>query len=345
MARQLNIKYQMKLELHKMEAYGRSKHTDQQKTREERTALKAKGVPFEEYRQIDYTRNYIYSHNTMNTYQHEADRFAEYLKDHDNNKLTLEQAKDHVQEYLDYLHEEKHLSPQSTHTACAALSKIFHTTMWDYEKEERSIARLERGSHTFHGLSKDKQIEQLQTYSIWNANRILGMRRNELVNLRANMIKEIGNKVEIEYIGKGGRHNRQIFTDPKEKEYVLSLKNDKQENERIFSKKEINATPNLHKARELRCKDLYERITADIANRGEVAEREYIAQIERSFKEAHKTLHENLNTPYYVRGANRQRLLDEQRPIEYSRIALMIISTQITQHFRTSVTANFYVTK
>ena len=55
MARQKNIKFQMKQELQKMEAYGRSKHADQLKTKEERSTLKANGVPFEQYRNIDYT--------------------------------------------------------------------------------------------------------------------------------------------------------------------------------------------------------------------------------------------------------------------------------------------------
>ena len=345
MARQKNIKYQMKQELQKMEAYGRSKHADQMKTKEERSALKSKGIPFEQYRNIDYTKDYIYSHNTMKNYQHIADQYADYLKSHDLNKIPLEEAKEYVQEYLDHLRYDKELSPQSIHTSCAALSKIFHTTMWDYNIPNRSVANIERGKNTFSNMTKEQQVEKLEEYPIWKANRILGMRKNELINLRANMIKEKDNRIEIEYIGKGGKHNRQIFTDKNEIEFVHSLKADKAPNDRIFSKADIERTPNLHKARELRCKDVYNRVVEDIEKRGTVAEREYISQIRQSFKEAHKTLHENLNTPYVVRGENRQRLLDDNRPVKYNRIALMIISTQITQHFRTSVTQNFYVGK
>ena len=345
MARQKNIKYQMKQELQKMEAYGRSKHIDQMKTKEERSALKSKGVAFEQYRNIDYTRDYIYSHNTMKNYQHIADQYADYLKSHDLNKITLEEAKDHVQEYLDYLRYNKELSPQSIHTSCAALSKIFHTTMWDYDIPLRSIANIERGQHTFSEMTKEQQIEKLEEYPVWNANRILGMRKNELLNLRCDMIKEKDNRIEIEYVGKGGKHNRQIFTDQKEIEYIRSLIADKNPHDRIFDKKEVEHTPNVHKARELRCKDMYERIVKDIEKRGSVAEREYTDQIKKSFKEAHKTLHENLNTPYVMRGANRQRLLDDNRPVEYNRIALLIISTQITQHFRSNVTVAYYVAK
>ena len=345
MARQKNIKFQMKQELQKMEAYGRSKHADQIKTKEERSALKSKGVPFEQYRNIDYTRDYIYSHNTMKNYQHIADQYADYLKSHDLNKITLEEAKDHVQEYLDYLRYDKELSAQSIHTSCAALSKIFHTTMWEYDIPNRSISNIEKGQHTFSDMTKEQQIGKLEEYPVWNANRILGMRKNELLNLRTDMIKEKNNRIEIEYVGKGGKHNRQIFTDQKEIEYIRTLKAAKEPHDRIFDKKEVERTPNLHKARELRCKDVYCRIVADIEKRGAVAEREYTEQIRQSFKDAHKTLHENLDTPYVVRGDNRQRLLDADRPVEYNRIALMIISTQITQHFRTSVTQNFYVGK
>ena len=345
MARQKNIKFQMKQELQKMEAYGRSKHADQLKTKEERSTLKAKGVPFEQYRTIDYTRDYIYSYNTMKNYQRIADQYADYLKSHDLNKITLEEAKDHVQEYLDYLRYDKELSPQSIHTSCAGLSKIFHTTMWDYDIPNRSIAKIDRGQHTFSDMTKEQQIEKLAEYPVWNANRVLGMRKIELINLRCDMIKEKDNRIEIVYVGKGGKHNRQIFTDQREIEYIHTLKADKEPHDRIFDKKEVERTPNLHKARELRCKDVYDRIVADIEKRGAVAEREYTEQIRQSFKDAHKTLHENLDTPYVVRGDNRQRLLDADRPVEYNRIALMVISTQITQHFRSNVTQNFYVGK
>lgn len=345
MAREKSIKYVMKTELNKMQAYGRSKHSDQVKTREERSNLKAQGVPYSEYREIDYTRDYIYSQNTMKTYQHEIDRFADYLKNHDMNKITMEQAKEHVQGYLDYLKNERNLSAQSIHTSCAALSKVFHTTMWDYNKPNRSVAEIERGKHTYKDLSEKEQLDKLRKNPIWNANSILGMRKNELINLRADMIKERDDRVIIEYVGKGGKHNIQSFYDDKEKAYILSLKEGKNEHERIFDKQEVKQTLNLHKAREMRCKEVYNRVVDDINKKGKEAEKEYIQQIERAFQEAGKTLRENLNNPYYVRGDNRQRLENENRPLEYNRIALMIVSTQITQHFRTNVTVNYYVAK
>lgn len=344
MARQKSIRYQMKSELHTMEAYGRSKRADQIKTMEERSNAKAKGIPYEEYRQIDYTKDYIYSHNTMRTYQHEIDRFADYLAEQKLNKITMEEAKEHIQEYLSYLESEKKLSPQSIHTACASLCKTFHTTMWEYEKPNRSVAKLTRGTKTFD-KSVD-MIQELQKNHIWQINReYLGMRKNELINLKAGMIQEKGDKVIIDYIGKGGKLNHQIFTREEEKAFVLSLKNGKNDNEHIFDKQEVKQALNLHKARELRCKDVYNRILSDIEKRGRVAEQEYIKEIKQIFKEANKTLRENLDNPYYVRGENRQRLLEANRPVEYNRIALMYVSVTVSQHFRTNTTANFYIAK
>ena len=345
MARQKNIRYLMKIQLNKMESYGRSKKADQQRTKEERSNAKTKGIAFEEYRTIDYTKDHIYSINTMKLYQHQVDLFADYLNENGLNKITMEEAKEHIQDYLNFLHTEKKLSPTSIHTACASLSKVFHTTMWEYDKPQRSIAEITRGNQTFKGKNVD-MIEELEKSRVWCINRdFLGMRRNELINLRAEMIAEKNGRVIIKYIGKGGKYNQQIFTDEKEKAFVLSLKNGKQPNERIFTKQEIKNAHNLHKARELRSKAVYERVVNDIANRGETAKMEYENEIRRIFKDNHKTIRENLDNPYFVRGANRQRLLQENRPVEYSRIALLYVSVTVTQHFRSNTTANHYIAK
>lgn len=345
LARQKNIRYLMKSELKQMESYGRSKKADQSRTREERSNAKALGIPFQEYREIDYTKDHIYSIKTMEHYQRQVDLFANYLNDRGMNKITLEQAKDFVQDYLDYLHDEKGLSAPTVHSACASLCKVFHTTMWDYAKPQRTISEITRGNQTFKDKNVD-MIEELERNRIWRINRdYLGMRKNELLHLKADMIQVIDNRVEIRYIGKGGKHNRQIFLDEKEKAFVLSLKNGKEPHERIFSKEEVQKARNLHKARELRCKSVYDRVISDIAQRGEVARQEYIKEIKHVFSDAHKPIRENLENPYVVRGANRQRLIAENRPVEYSRIALLFVSVTISQHFRSDTTANHYVAK
>lgn len=325
----------MKTELHNMESYGRSKKQDQDNMRE----AKNKGIQIDE---MDTTKYHIYSKNTMKNYQHEVDRFADYLEDKGLKKISFEEAEKEIQGYLDHLTYDKELSAYSVHTACAALCKVFHTEMKDYDKEQRTISHLERGNKTY----SSNLVEHLEKDRIWCINRdYLGMRKNEIMNLRARDIKQVGDRIEIHYIGKGGKHNRQIFTLEHEKEFVLSLKKDKEPNERIFSKQEVKQSKNLHKARELRCKAVYQRVAKDIDTRGKEAEQEYTDIIKSIFKDAKKTLREDLNNPYIVRGANRERLLSEGRDVEYNRIAALYVSTTVSQHFRSNTTVNHYISK
>ena len=60
MASKTNIKYLLKTELNKMQAYGRSKFSDQMKTKTERSKMKQAGANFEEYKKIDFCKDYIY---------------------------------------------------------------------------------------------------------------------------------------------------------------------------------------------------------------------------------------------------------------------------------------------
>lgn len=335
MARMKSIRYTMKTELHNMESYGRSKKQDQDRMREAKNTGK-------QISDNDTTKYHIYSQNTMKNYQHEVDRFANYLDEKGMKKITMEEAEKEVQGYLDHLTNDKGLSAYSVHTACAALCKVFHTNMKDYDKEQRTISQLERGSKTY----PNSLIENLEKDRIWCINRdYLGMRKNEIMNLRARDIREIGDRVEIHYIGKGGKHNRQIFTMEREKEYVLSLKKGKEPDERIFDKQEVKKSKNLHKARELRCKEVYKRINDDIRARGKEAEKDYVEIIKEVFKDAKKPLREDLDNPYIVRGANRERLLLEDREVEYNRVAALYVSVTVSQHFRSNTTVNHYISK
>ena len=345
MARKNNIKYLLKTELNKMQAYGRSKFADQMKTKTERSKMKQAGATFGEYKKIDFCKDYIYSKNTMQTYQNEIDKFAKYLNELGLSKITFEEAQEKVQEYLDFLSNTKKLSACSIHTAAAALTKVFKTYLWDYKIPQRSVSKIERGNLTYVNSETD-MISKLESNRVWRINRdYLGMRKRELLSLKAKMIKEIDGRVEIHYIGKGGKHNRQIFIDSEEKEFILSLKEGKNDEDYIFKKAEVNLASNLHKARELRAKAVYENVCNDIAERGDIAEKEYISYIEEVFSEAGKRLKENLHTPYVTRGENRKRLKNGCRKISFNRIAVLFVSCTILQHFRSNVSVENYIGK
>lgn len=114
--------------------------------------------------------------------------------------------------------------------------------------------------------------------------------------------------------------------------------------ERIFNQEEFKYDADYHHMRELRCKDVYNRVVEDMKQNPE-RRAFYQSEIHRLFNEAGKHCREDLDMPVYARKENRQRLLDAGRPIEYDRTALMFCSVTVTSHWRSSVTFEHYVGK
>ena len=96
MARKQTVKFLMKSELNSMAAYGRSKYQDQQRTYAVRSQMKKEGKSWEECLRVNFSKDYIYSYQTMKNYQYEVDRFANYLAEQGLKKISLEEAKEHI---------------------------------------------------------------------------------------------------------------------------------------------------------------------------------------------------------------------------------------------------------
>jgi integrase len=298
----LNIKYQLKQELGKMESYGESKYLDKLKTKQERDNLMANGATYRESLAINYSKDKIYSYSTMSTYQKEVSRFGDWLISNGNKKITLEQAKSFIQPYVNY-QISRGLTPDSINTTLAAICKATHTNIYDYDKPQRSVANIVRGT----GVRQHDERNERVAAKLLNANRLLGLRRSELKRLKAKDIQIKDDKVIVKSIGKGGKKNEQIFIHQDEKERVLALKHGLSEDDYIFDRQLFRNDADLHHQRELRAKDLYQRICDDMQN-NPCKRAEYQQMIKEIFKQHKKALRENLNAPYIVRGANRQRL-------------------------------------
>jgi len=89
---------------------------------------------------------------------------------------------------------------------------------------------------------------------------------------------------------------------------------------------------------------IYERVVEDMKEHPERRDY-YKEQIYQKYHERNRTCRENLDNPYCVRGANRQRLLAEGREVTYDRVALLYVSTHVLSHTRSDTTAQFYVAK
>lgn len=333
------IKFELKKSLEQQASYGRSKHADKISTYEKRSEMKAEGASYEERLAINDMKGHIYSYKTMETYQQQVGYFGDYLIREGHKKISLEESKDYIQDYIDHLIEDGK-SPWTINTALAAVCKATGANIHDYKHPRRTISKIERGnSERQHDKYNEKNHADLL-----EANRLLGMRRAELQNLRAENIIERGDQVVVQIIGKGGRHNEQIFTLPEEKEKILALKEGKEPNEKIFSREMFKGDCNLHHERQQRAITVYNRVLQDIKKNPERREY-YKEQVLKAYADRGRTCHENLDNPYCVRGANRQRLEASGKELSYDRVAVLYVSTTVLNHTRSDVTIEHYIAK
>lgn len=337
MARQQSIKFQMKSALNQQAYFGHSKHDDQLRTIEERQRMKAQGATYEERLAVDYARDKIYSFGTMKTYQNEVSRFANYLAENGMKKCSMAEAKEQIQNYLDY-QVGRGLSAYSVHTTAAALCKTFSVPMAQYTIPERKLANITRSRQDCprDGLNECRAGEALE------ANRVLGLRRSELKGLRCGSFKDRGSEIQMDTIGKGGKHNTTIFRDPQEIDTIRQLIEGKEKGEYVFSRELFRNDADFHQTRAEAFQSRYQRIVQDMKERPE-ARAEYQQIIKDTFAEKGKTLREDLDKPYYCRGSHRQQLLEKGLPTSFDRTAVMMVSLE--SHFRSGVLVAHYLAK
>lgn len=176
------------------------------------------------------------------------------------------------------------------------------------------------------------------------ANRLLGLRRNELKRLTIGDIEVSDKHIIVNTIGKGGKQNMQIIRDKGEMEIVKEWIVGKNPEDRVFSPDDFRNDVNFHKQRELRAKDVYARIVEEMKQNPESRE-SYIYFIKNMFARDNKKLRENLDLPYVVRGENRKRLEKEGRPLAYGRVSVLYVSLTVLNHYRSDTSVNHYIAK
>ena len=334
-----SVKYLLKQELEKKAAYGQSKHEDKIRTNQERAEMKRQGKSYEERLQVNYMRDKIYSYQSMKTYQAQVEYFGDYLIAQGHKKISVEDSKGYIQDYIDHLQAEGK-SPWTISTALAAVCKATGAIAHDYKHPPRTVSHIERGTLD---RQHDKYNEQ-KCAEILAANRLLGMRRTALSRLTAKDIIERGDEVVVLSKGKGGRNNEQIFTQADEKAAVLALKAGKEPDERIFDRRDFANDADLHHMRQQRAVEVYNRIVEDMRLHPE--RREYYKQIVHDgFERRGRICKENLDNPYVVRGQNRQHQISEAREVSYDRCAVLAVSVMVLNHCRSDVTVQHYIQK
>lgn len=338
MARKQNIRFLMKNKLASYAAYGQSKHADKIKTEQERRQLKKAGASFRQTLEVNYCKDKIYSYQTMKTYQNEVNKYADWLEKHDMKKVDWDTAKDYIQDYIDDIAKSK--SAWSCNTALSALCKTFQTCSSDYNRPIRHSYAIKRGSFA---VERDS-LNEKRALEILTANRIIGIRRNELKNLRVSDFKEYERNgreiIELSYKGKGGKDCHNFYYDGKSQEFIRGLLAGKNPEEKVFADviKQFSFDADLHSARREAAINMYHNILDHPEDRDF-----YMSELKRVFEEKGKALPNNIYTIYKLRGQNKIEHEKMGLATEVDRFSALCVSTLLLNHYRVNVSVTNYL--
>jgi len=346
-----NINYQLKNELRNMFSPGESKKEAIAETNRLRASYKKElieqGFTKKEAHQLSMNintfRDKIYQDSTLYDYQKASDIFGQFCKEELGTKrISMEEAKLHVQDFVDWSIKKNH-SASTTKAYLAGVCKALRLNMSDYDKPKCYTSEFIRGTKS----AKNDAYNAKRAEKAFATNHLIGVRRSELGKVKISDIVFISpDRAEIHTIGKGGKHNTNvIFTAEdvaKLKTYVDDAISKGQTY--LLTKEEMHNDADLHHMRELRAKAVYEYVCADMDAHPE-RRNYYISEIHKSFQKAGKTLKEDLSKDYVCIGKNRQKLIAQGREYAFDRVAVMIASCWVTNHFRSNVTVNSYIAK
>ena len=350
MARTPYISLTLRRQLSAMYAPGESKQAHKEETRRLRAEYKKElvlqGYNKKEAHKMSLSictyKDKIFCSNTLKSYFKAADSFQQFCAETLGTKrITLAEATTHVQEYVNWCIE-KELTPHTIYSYLSGVCKAMHLNISDYQKPERHYADAIRGVHS----AKNDTYNTKHAATALRANRIIGLRRNELCTLALKDIHFFEDRVEVYTIGKGKKSNVNVITDQNEIAELKSMVREAKEKGQQFllSKAETRNDADLHHERALKAISVYEKTLEDMEKHPE-RRAYYQSEIKRIFDENGKSLHENLGTPYRCRGANREKLIAMGKNTVFDRTAVLYVSCTVTNHFRSDTTVQHYLIK
>lgn len=287
MGKRKSLSYQIRAELSKACCYGRSKHEDKKAAN-------------------DFHPHGIYSVKTYENYAAQCVRFGDWCKAVHGCR-TLDQCKEHINEYLDHYGAGK--SPSSIHTAKYAIQKLYDISDHGF-KVEYTHAKRERA-----GITKNRSpIESVKDFSearhadLLAFGKACGLRRHELLNLRFRDIAPDGSAVTV-LTGKGGKRRTVPVLEQDRAVILQKLAAAPDPDAHVFQKKDIPSRMPEHRCR-----------------------REYAQKLYKAYA----------RDPAYLPPADRYICRKDKRGVTYDRKA-MLIASQALGHGRLDVIANNYL--
>ena len=278
------------------------------------------------------------------TYRSQVGNFCKWLIEKGEKKATMEQAKDRLQEYLDGLRATH--SPDSIHTACAAVCASLNTPMSEYKIPQRGMPT--RGRDV-----SDRVVNEVNERVVEFA-KMVGIREKEYSRLRGdNLVERNGNMYVVVERGKGGKYQEQYIQE-RYREEVRSYFNGTREP--VFTPREIRACEhaNLHSYRRENAQEAYkEFLKMDREHVKELVRDQFLREHERRIEtyghdkfeldKKLEKLEKQYDRPYYCRKEYREELEKAGKPVKYDRLALIATSCLCLSHWRVNVCVKNYM--
>lgn len=344
------LTYALRANLEGMAAYGESKKKYKDKTnamrRQKYKELLYKGVSrddiHKELLHIDSAKDKIFSYSTMKNYIRFVKDFANFVYiQTGTSRVSISDSVKFIHSYINSLIS-KGDSPNTINLKLAAVCKATGQFVVDYTHPIRRYSDVTRSVKT---AVRDKFNDKRAAAAL-ELNRAIGLRRNELARVSINDIR-IGEKCAYIYSkGKGGKNNITYISDPKKLDILYKYMRQAIANgrETLLSKEQMNHDADLHHARAMCAIDEYKRVAEDMRINPERREfyKDYIRDI---FKKYNKPLLEDLDKPYYLRGAGKKLCISQGKSYIYDRVAVLYVSLTILHHFRSDTTVQHYLIK
>lgn len=295
----------------------------------------------------------IVDHHSEKTYMRCIKRFVEYAEKQGIKYIDdIPEGKriDFIQGYEQYLERECY-SAATIHTYLAPICKGFGINLAEIRKPKRSAGLIKRSrdvTANLQGKAEEKKDEYKRLVEIQRA---LGIRRSELARLTGGDLIKTQNRGMYVRVrrGKGGKYQLQRVL-PQHEKTIERIFKDVGKDENVFSRREMSNKIDLHGMRADVAKEAYDYYSGRIKNDSGYADELRAAIYDRYEKYNRNEDYETWRAtwdrpdPYVLRGENRQNAINNHRPTEYDRLAMMAVSMFHLSHWRLCVTSVNYLT-
>ena len=295
----------------------------------------------------------ITDNHTITAYKRDCKNFAAYCRTNNvKTPVQLEKQKTEIlQKYEDSL-ENAGYKPATIHRYLSAPCKALNVNMKEVEKPHRTADMIARGRDTGFNIQGQREIIQERFKRLISFQKVVGLRRAELAKLWGRDLRTDESGYLCVYVcnGKGGKDQMQRILPPDVvmiKKFFSEVKPD----QKVFTAKEMNNKINLHglRAEQARKAYLYYQKRLESELNYKYACRKELALRYKTMHTADKTTNQRFlkdimnDTPYVLRGKNREKAIAQGKSVTYNRLAMMMVSVFHLSHWRLDVTSVNYL--